>query len=69
MGQVRMAGGGSSVDLDVTTATAGDVVLGKVILDIDANLVQGTLALSGTAGDCGGSQYRRMKEANDCVLC
>ena len=20
-------------------------------------------------GDCGGSQYRRMKEANDCVLC
>ena len=35
MGQVRMAGGGSSVDLDVTTATAGDVVLGKVILDIE----------------------------------
>ena len=43
---------------DVKTRTA----LMKAINDVRENAVT-------VAGDYGGSQYRRMKEANDCVLC
>jgi type I restriction enzyme R subunit len=42
---------------DVRTRTA----LMKAINDVREN--------EKMTGDCGGSQYRRMKEANDCVLC
>ena len=37
-------------DLDVITATAGDVVAGKVIVDKDGNPLTGTLALTGNVG-------------------
>lgn len=49
MGRVNMSGGGSSVDLDVITTGAGDIVKGKVGVDKDGEPVTGTLALSGDA--------------------
>ena len=49
MGRVNMSGGGGSVDLDVITAAAGDIVKGKVGVDKDGEPVTGTLALSGSA--------------------
>ncbi len=49
MGRVGMNGGGSSVDLDVITTGAGDIVKGKVGVDKDGEPVTGTLALSGNA--------------------
>ena len=49
---------------DVRTRTA----LMKAINDVRENAVQWRDDEKMT-GDCGGSQYRRMKEANDCVLC
>ena len=51
MGMVLMPGiAGGGHDLDVITATAGDVVAGKVIVDKDGNPLTGTLALTGNAG-------------------
>lgn len=43
--------GGGGTDLDVITATAPDVIAGKVIVDKDGNPLTGTLALSGNASD------------------
>lgn len=45
-----MSGGGSSADLDVITAGAGDILAGKVSVDKEGEPVNGTLALSGNAG-------------------
>lgn len=45
-----MSGGGSSVDLDVITATAEDILAGKTGVDQEGEPVAGTLALSGNAG-------------------
>ena len=51
MGIILMPGiAGGGHDLDVITATAGDVVAGKVIVDKDGNPLTGTLALTGDAG-------------------
>ena len=51
MGIILMPGiAGGGHDLDVITATAGDVVAGKVIVDKDGNPLTGTLALTGNAG-------------------
>lgn len=49
MGKVYMTGGGGSADLDQITATAEDVISGKVIVDEDGDAVEGTLKLTGTA--------------------
>ena len=43
MGRVNMSGSGSGADLDVITATAGDVLAGKVIVDKDGNPLTGTI--------------------------
>ena len=43
--------GGGGADLDVVTASAGDVLAGKVIVDPDGEPLTGTLALSGNASD------------------
>ena len=43
MGKIGMSGGGSSADLDVITAGAGDVLAGKVIVDQDGNPLTGTM--------------------------
>ena len=43
MGKIGMSGGGSSADLDVITAGAGDVLAGKVIVDKDGNPLTGTM--------------------------
>ena len=51
MGKILMPGGGGGADLDVITASAGDVLSGKVIVDKDGEPLAGTLALSGTAAD------------------
>ena len=51
MGKIWMPGGGGGADLDVITASAGDVLSGKVIVDKDGEPLAGTLALSGTAAD------------------
>ena len=51
MGMVLMPGiAGGGHDLDIITATAGDVVAGKVIVDKDGNPLTGTLTLTGNAG-------------------
>ena len=51
MGMVLMPGmAGGGHDLGVITATAGDVVAGKVIVDKDGNPLTGTLALTGNVG-------------------
>lgn len=47
MGKIGMSGGGSSADLDVITAGAGDVLAGKVIVDQDGNPLTGTMANRG----------------------
>lgn len=46
-----MPGGGGSGDLDLVTATAGDVLKGKVIVGPDGEPITGTLAMTGNAGD------------------
>ena len=51
MGRVWMPGGGGSGDLDLVTATAGDVLKGKVIVGPDGEPLTGTLAMTGNAGD------------------
>lgn len=51
MGKIWMPGGGGGADLDVITAGAGDVLVGKVIVDKDGEPLTGTLALSGNASD------------------
>lgn len=43
--------GGGGADLDVVTASAGDVLAGKVIVGPDGEPLTGTLALSGNASD------------------
>lgn len=43
--------GGGGTDLDVVTASAGDVLAGKVIVGPDGEPLTGTLALSGNASD------------------
>lgn len=59
MGIILMPGiAGGGHDLDVITATAGDVVAGKVIVDKDGNPLTGTLALTGNAG---GADVRNCK--------
>lgn len=50
MGRIGMTGSvGSSVDLDMITAVAGDIVKGKVSVDKNGEPITGTLALSGNA--------------------
>ena len=44
-----MSGGGSSVDLDVITAEAGDILAGKIGIDPEGDPLPGTLALTGNA--------------------
>ena len=44
-----MSGGGSSVDLDVITAEAGDILAGKTGIDPEGEPLPGTLALTGNA--------------------
>ena len=44
-----MSGGGSSVDLDVITAGAGDILAGKTGIDPEGEPLPGTLALTGNA--------------------
>lgn len=51
MSKIWMPGGGGGADLDVITASAGDVLANKVIVDKDGEPLTGTLALSGTAAD------------------
>ena len=43
--------GGGGADLDAVTASAGDVLAGKVIVGPDGEPLTGTLALSGNASD------------------
>lgn len=43
--------GGGGADLDAVTASAGDVLAGKVIVGPDGEPLTGTLALSGSASD------------------
>ena len=43
--------GGGGADLDAVTASAGDVLVGKVIVGPDGEPLTGTLALSGNASD------------------
>ena len=43
--------GGGGTDLDVVTASAGDVLAGKVIVGPDGEPLTGTLSLSGNASD------------------
>ena len=43
--------GGGGADLDAVTASAGDVLAGKVIVGPDGESLTGTLALSGNASD------------------
>ena len=50
---------------DVRTRTA----LMKAINDVRENAVTVWRYDEKMTGYCGGSQYRRMKDANDCVLC
>ena len=50
MGNILITGFGSTVDLDVVTAEAGDIIAGKVIVDKNGNPLKGTLSLSGNAG-------------------
>ena len=50
MGMILMPGGGGGIDLDVVTATAGDILSGKVIVGADGEPLTGILALSGNAG-------------------
>lgn len=51
MGRIWMPGGGGGADLDVTTAAAGDVLKGKVIVGPDGEPLTGTLELTGNAAD------------------
>lgn len=50
MGMILMPGGCGGIDLDVVTATAGDILSGKVIVGADGEPLTGILALSGNAG-------------------
>lgn len=47
MGKIWMPGGGNSTDLDMVTASAGDVLTGKVIVDTEGESVTGTMANRG----------------------
>lgn len=51
MGRIWMPGGGGGADLDVTTAVAGDILKGKVIVGPDGEPLTGTLELTGNAAD------------------
>lgn len=48
---ILVGGGGGGADLDLVTATAGDVMKGKVIVDSSWDPVTGTLELTGNASD------------------
>ena len=50
MGNILITGFGSTVDLDVVTADAGDIIAGKVIVDKNGNPLTGTLTLTGNVG-------------------
>ena len=51
MARIWMPGGGGGADLDVTTAVAGDILKGKVIVGPDREPLTGTLELTGNAAD------------------
>ena len=50
MGHVLYPLGGGGADASVITATAGDVIKGKVILNTNGDPITGTLELTGNAG-------------------
>ena len=50
MGNIVIPAGGGGADASVITATAGDVIKGKVILNTNGDPITGTLELTGNAG-------------------